>query len=166
MDTPIDKGILRELGGRWGWRYWWPLVIWLLDALSIATFRPEHATEPSAVLLLAPFVAVVLIWVLGARPAIWHGHNKTLVRMWATLASLMVSAGSMAIGTLARVIEAAVVGNDRAYIFITTMGKDVDHSALFGFAEDTYLFYGLPILVVIVLVCWFFVGARAGRGSR
>ena len=153
-----DRGIVGELGGKAGWRFWWPLVLWLIDALTVATFRPGAATEPSAVLLIASFVAVVLIWALGARPAIVHGHNVMLVRMRATIASLAVSAGSMAIGAVARVIEATVVGNENARIFITTEGKDVDHTALIGFGEDTYLYYGLPILVVIILICWFVVG--------
>lgn len=154
----MDRGILRELGGPGGWRFWWPLLIWLLDALTVATFRPGATTEPSAVLLVASFVAVVLIWALGARPAILHGHNKMLVRMRAAVASLAVSAGSIAVGAVARVLEASIRGNDNASIFITTFGKSVDHTAFYGFAESTYLFFGLPILVILILVCWYFVG--------
>lgn len=153
-----DKGILHELGGRWGWRYWWPLVFWLVDALSVATVRSDATTEPSGVLLITSYIAVVLIWVLGARPAIWHGHNRRLVRMWATVASLAVSVGAMAVGAVARVAEATMVGNENARIFITTDFKEVDHTVWFGFAEHTYLYYGLPILVVLILVCWFLVG--------
>lgn len=153
-----DRGIVRELGGAAGWRFWWPLALWLLDALTVATFRPDATTEPSAVLLITSLVAVVLIWAIGARKAILHGHNMMLVRMRAAVASLVVSAGSMIIGAAARVIEATVVGNANARIFITTEGKDVDHTALFGFGEQTYLYYGLPILVIIILICWFLVG--------
>lgn len=149
-----EMRIIRELGGRWGWRFWWPLLFWLADALSVATFRPNATTEPSAVLLVTSYIAVVLIWVLGARPAIWHGHNRMLVRMWATVASLAVSVGAMAVGAAARVVEASVVGNENASIFITTDFKETDHTAWFGFGEATYLYYGLPILVVVVLVCW------------
>lgn len=153
-----DRGILRELGGKAGWRFWWPLVFWLLDALTVATFRPDRAGEPSGVLLLTSTIAVLLIWLMGARSAILHGHNRMLVRMRATIASLIVSAGSMAIGAVARVVEAAVVGNENANVFVTSVGKDVDHTILFGFAEHTYLYYGLPILVILVLLCWFLVG--------
>ena len=159
-----DRGILRELGGPAGWRFWWPLVFWLLDALTLFLFRPDTVAEPSGVLLLTSFVAVILIWAIGARNAITHGHNKMLVRMRAAIASLAVSAGAAILTMVARVAEATVVGSESACIFITSDTKETDNTVWMGIAEYSYLYYTLPVLVVVILICWFLVGrGRAGQ---
>lgn len=109
-----DRGILLELSGRGAWRFWWPFVLWGLDALSLVLFRPDVVGEPSGVLFIASFVAVILIWAMGARNAITHGHNKMLVRMTAAVASLAVSAGAAIVTMIARVAEASAVGSKNA----------------------------------------------------
>ena len=159
-----DRGILRYLGG-WGWwRFWWPLAVFGLDALTVATVRQDALlTESAFVVHMASLVAVVPIWVLGARPAIKHGHKKSWVRMWAAIASVAVSVGGVAVGAIARVVEASVVGNSRARIFISDLGE-TNHKALLGSTEMGYLYFGLPLLVTAILVFWFLVGlGRAGK---
>ena len=158
-----DRGILRELGGPAGWRFWWPLVFWLLDALSLLLFRPDTVAEPSGVLLVTSLVAVILIWAMGARKAIQHGHNKMLVRMRAAMASLAVSAGAAILTMVARVAEATIVGSDNARVFITST-TETDNTAWMGIAEYSYLYYALPVLVVMILIAWYLVGL--GRGKR
>ncbi len=151
-------GIVREIGGRLGWRYWWHVAIWVLVALAIATVWPGGYTSTPIPLILGGPVAVILIWAVGARSAIKRGNNKTLVRMVATVVSFLVSAGSIALGAVARVLEATIRGNENARIFITGDGKGQDHTQFIGLNESLYLDFGLPLLAVIVLVCWFVVG--------
>ncbi len=156
-----DRGILRELGGAGGWRFWWPFVIWGLDALTLFLFRPEVAGEPSGVLLVTSLIAVILIWAMGARKAIRHGHNKMLVRMRAAVASLAVSAGAAIVTMVARVVEATAVGADNARVFITS--EEEDPTIWLGAAEYSYLYYVLPVLVVIILIAWYLVGLGRAR---
>lgn len=153
-----DTGIVRELGGSWGWRFWWPLALWALVAASIATFWPDGYTTAPVPLILGGPIAVILIWAMGARSAIRHGHNRNLVRMIATVASVLVSAGSIAVGAVARVAEASIRGNDNARVFITSFGKGEDHTQFLGGNELLYIDFGLPLLAVIVVLCWFLVG--------
>lgn len=157
-----DNGILRELGGPGGWRFWWPLVFWLVDALTLFLFRPDTVGEPSGVLLVTSLIAVILIWAMGARKAIQHGHNKMLVRMRAAMASLAVSAGAAILTMVARVSEAAVVGSENARIFITSSTEDP--TKWMGVAEYSYLYYTLPVLVIMILIAWYLVGL--GRAQR
>ncbi len=153
-----DRGMLRELGGRAGWRFWWPLVLWGLDALTLFFFRPNTVGEPPSVLLVSSLVAVVLIWAMGARKAIQHGHNKMLVRMRAAMASLAVSAGAAIVTMVARVVEAAVAGADNARVFITSPIAEEDPTVWLGAAEYGYLYTTLPVLVVLILIAWYLVG--------
>ena len=159
-----DRGIMRELGGRGWWRFWWPLVLWLLDALTLILFRPDTIGEPPSVLLLASLVAVVLIWAMGARKAIQHGHNTMLVRMRAAMASLAVSAGAAVLTMIARVVEATAVGSDNARVFITSPITEEDPSVWLGTAEYAYLYTTLPVLVVLILIAWYLVGL--GRAKQ
>lgn len=158
--TPVGsgRGIIRELGGRGGWRLWWPVALWMLIAASISTVWPQGYTAAPIPLLLGGPAAVILIWVMGARRAIQRGHDMNLVRMAAAAASVLVSAGSIVVGAVARIIEAAVRGNDNARIFITTFGKDTDHMQFVGVNETLYVDFALPLTAVVVLVCWFLVG--------
>ncbi|RMB62249.1 hypothetical protein [Tessaracoccus antarcticus] len=160
-----DRGIIRELGGKWAWRFWWPLGLWALSAASIATFRPGASTEAPIPLLLGGLITAVLIWVMGAGSAIKHGHNRTLVRMIATVTTVVVSGVGIAVGAVARVLEATIVGNDNARIFITGSGKGEDHTQFIGLTENLYLDHGVQILAVIAVICWFLVG-RAGVGGK
>ncbi len=153
-----DSGILRELGGPGGWRFWWPIAAWLLDALTLIAFRPDTVGEPSGVLLVTSLIAVVLIWAIGARNAIQHGHNKMLVRMRAAIASLAVSAGAAILTMVARVAEATLVGSENARVFITSPLDEEDASIWLGAAEYSYLYYTLPVLVIVILVAWSLVG--------
>ncbi|MGO1385706.1 MAG: hypothetical protein ACTHWA_01110 [Arachnia sp.] len=164
LDQP-DRGILHELGGRAGWRFWWPLVFWGVDALTLFLFRPDTIGEPPSVLLLTSLIAVVLIWAMGARGAIRNGHNKMLVRMHATLASLIISAGAAILTMVARVVEATVVGADQARVFITSPLDEEDPTIWLGTAEYSYLFYTLPVLVVLILIAWYLVGVGRARNQ-
>ncbi len=153
-----DRGILRELGGPGGWRFWWPLVFWLLDALTLILFRPDAVGEPPSILLLTSLVAVILIWAVGARKAIQRGHNRMLVRMRAAMASLAVSAGAAILTMIARVVEATVVGSENERVFITSPIEEEDPTVWLGAAEYGYLFTTLPVLVVMILIAWYLVG--------
>lgn len=164
LDQP-DRGILRELGGPGYWRFWWPLVFWLLDALTLLLFRPDTVGEPPSVLLLTSLIAVALIWILGARKAILHGHNKMLVRMQTAMASLGVSAGAAILTMIARVVEANVVGSENARIFITSPVAEEDPSIWFSTAEYAYLYTTLPVLVVLILIAWYVVGRGQARNQ-
>lgn len=162
LDQP-DHGILFELCGVGAWRFLWPLVLWGLDALSLVLLRPDVVGEPSGVLFIASFVAVILIWAIGARKAIRHGHNKMLVRMVAAVSSLGVSAGAAVVTMVARVAEVSAVGPEKARIFLTLGNDEEDPSLWIGQAEQAYVYYALPALVVLILVCWYLVGLGRAR---
>lgn len=158
--APRIPAILAALGGRFGWRFWWPLAVWLLDALTIVTFRGDRATEPAGALWIASMAAVGVLWFWGARFAVSLGHPRRTVHLVTAVASVVLCLGTQAIAALARIAEVAVVGNGNARIFVVTLYKDGDQSQFFGFGEMIYLLYGFPLVGVIILVaCW-----ALGRG--
>jgi len=80
------------------------------------------------------------------------------------MASLAVSAGAAILTMIARVVEASVVGSENARVFITSPIEEQDPTVWLGTAEYAYLFYTLPILVVLILIAWYLVGL--GRAER
>ena len=42
--------VLSAMGGRFAWRYWWPVIPWLADIAMVATLRGENDHEPAGVL--------------------------------------------------------------------------------------------------------------------
>ena len=34
--------VLSAMGGRFAWRYWWPVIPWLADIAMVATFRRDN----------------------------------------------------------------------------------------------------------------------------
>lgn len=147
--------ILAALGGRFGWRFWWPLAVWLLDALTIVTFRGDRATEPAGALWIASMAAVGILWFWGARFAVALGHSRRTVHTVTAVTSVLLCLAYQTIAALARLAEVAVVGNGNAWVFVATTSMEVDQSRFFGFAESLYLLYGLPLVgLVILVVCW------------
>ena len=59
--------VLSAIGGRFAWRYWWPVIPWLADIAMVATFRRENVQEPAGVLFLVCLATVPLLWRVGAR---------------------------------------------------------------------------------------------------
>lgn len=148
-----ESALFPTLVGRGGWALWWPLVPWLVDALTVGAFRPDAVTEPALVLGVASVTGFAVLWFWRATRAIRLGHPLRPVVLFTLVASFGAYVVQHVAGAAARVVEASVVGNDAARVFITTFGKDIDHTRWFGAAEGVATF-GLLVLLVLTVAGW------------
>ncbi|GEM_PF-528255 len=129
--------VLSAIGGRFAWRYWWPVVPWLADVAMVATFRQENIQEPAGVLFLVCLATVPLLWLWGARFAVALGHARR--RVFPILIALSVGLPMLwqIIGSIAR--------------FAVGQGDG-------GHSEGLFLLYGLPIVALLMLGCALWLG--------
>ena len=129
--------VLSAIGGRFAWRYWWPAIPWLADAAMVATFRRENVHEPAGVLFLVCLATVPLLWLWGARFAVALGHARR--RVFPIIVALSIGLPMLwqIIGSIARL----VVGQGDS-----------------GHSEGLFLFYGLPIVAMLMLGCSLWLG--------
>lgn len=149
----VEQGARRAVLGKWAWTLWWPLAPWLFDVATVATFRPTAVTEPTMVLGLSAIGAFALLWFWRAPRAIRKGHPRKQVLAITFVASFGVYIGMHLVQMSARILEATIVGNDQAWLFITTWGKPVDHTNPIGTAEYVGLF-GFLLLFILMLPAW------------
>ena len=135
--------VLSAIGGRFAWRYWWPVIPWLADIAMVATFRRENVQEPAGVLFLVCLATVPLLWLWGARFAVALGHARR--RVFPMLIALSVGLPMLwqVVGSISRLIVGLGDG---------------------GHSEGLFLFYGLPIVALLMLGCalWLGYGWRGG----
>ena len=129
--------VLSAIGGRFAWRYWWPVIPWLADIAMVATFRRENVQEPAGVLFLVCLATVPLLWLWGARFAVALGHARR--RVFPMLIALSVGLPMLwqVVGSISR---------------LTVGLGDGGHS------EGLFLFYGLPIVALLMLGCALWLG--------
>lgn len=129
--------VLSAMGGRFAWRYWWPVVPWLADIVMVATFRRENVQEPAGVLFLVCLATVPLLWLWGARFAVALGHARR--RVFPMLVALSVGLPMLwqVVGSISRLIVGLGDG---------------------GHSEGLFLFYGLPIVALLMLGCALWLG--------
>ena len=129
--------VLSAIGGRFAWRYWWPVIPWLADIAMVATFRRENVQEPAGVLFLVCLATVPLLWLLGARFAVALGHARR--RVFPMLIALSVGLPMLwqVVGSISRLIVGLGDG---------------------GHSEGLFLFYGLPIVALLMLGCALWLG--------
>lgn len=129
--------VLSAIGGRFAWRYWWPVIPWLADIAMVATFRRENVQEPAGVLFLVCLATVPLLWLWGARFAVALGHARR--RVFPMLIALSVGLPMLwqVVGSISRLIVGLGDG---------------------GHSEGLFLFYGLPILALLMLGCALWLG--------
>ena len=122
--------VLSAIGGRFAWRYWWPVIPWLADIAMVATFRRENVQEPAGVLFLVCLATVPLLWLWGARFAVALGHARR--RVFPMLIALSVGLPMLwqVVGSISRLIVGLGDG---------------------GHSEGLFLFYGLPIVALLML---------------
>ena len=96
--------VLSAIGGRFAWRYWWPVIPWLADIAMVATFRRENVQEPAGVLFLVCLATVPLLWLWGARFAVALGHARR--RVFPMLIALSVGLPMLwqVVGSISRLI--------------------------------------------------------------
>ena len=129
--------VLSAIGGRFAWRYWWPVIPWLADIAMVATFRRENVQEPAGVLFLVCLATVPLLWLWGARFAVALGHARR--RVFPMLVALSV--GLPMLWQVVVSISRLIVG----------LGDG-------GHSEGLFLFYGLPIVALLMLGCALWLG--------
>ena len=139
--------VLSAIGGRFAWRYWWPVIPWLADIAMVATFRRENVQEPAGVLFLVCLATVPLLWLWGARFAVALGHARR--RVFPMLIALSVGLPMLwqVVGSISRLIVGLGDG---------------------GHSEGLFLFYGLP-LVALLMLGWAVLlgfGWRGGGGCH
>ena len=129
--------VLSAMGGRFAWRYWWPVIPWLADIAMVATFRRENVQEPAGVLFLVCLATVPLLWLWGARFAVALGHARR--RVFPMLIALSVGLPMLwqVVGSISRLIVGLGDG---------------------GHSEGLFLFYGLPIVALLMLGCALWLG--------
>ena len=129
--------VLSAMGGRFAWRYWWPVIPWLADIAMVATFRRENVQEPAGVLFLVCLATVPLLWLWGARFAVAMGHARR--RVFPMLVALSVGLPMLwqVVGSISRL--AVGLGDG-------------------GHSEGLFLFYGLPIVALLMLGCALWLG--------
>ena len=129
--------VLSAMGGRFAWRYWWPMIPWLADIAMVATFRRENVQEPAGVLFLVCLATVPLLWLWGARFAVALGHARR--RVFPMLVALSVGLPMLwqVVGSISRLIVGLGDG---------------------GHSEGLFLFYGLPIVALLMLGCALWLG--------
>ena len=129
--------VLSAIGGRFAWRYWWPVIPWLADIAMVATFRRENVQEPAGVLFLVCLATVPLLWLWGARFAVALGHPMR--RVFPMLIALSVGLPRLwqVVGSISRLIVGLGDG---------------------GHSEGLFLFYGLPIVALLMLGCALWLG--------
>jgi len=129
--------VLSAIGGRFAWRYWWPVIPWLADIAMVATFRRESVQEPAGVLFLVCLATVPLLWLWGARFAVALGHARR--RVFPMLIALSVGLPMLwqVVGSISRLIVGLGDG---------------------GHSEGLFLFYGLPIVALLMLGCALWLG--------
>ena len=129
--------VLSAIGGRFAWRYWWPVIPWLADVAMVATFRRENVQEPAGVLFLVCLATVPLLWLWGARFAVALGHARR--RVFPMLIALSVGLPMLwqVVGSISRLIVGLGDG---------------------GHSEGLFLFYGLPIVALLMLGCALWLG--------
>ena len=129
--------VLSAIGGRFAWRYWWPVIPWLADIAMVATFRRENVQDPAGVLFLVCLATVPLLWLWGARFAVALGHARR--RVFPMLIALSVGLPMLwqVVGSISRLIVGLGDG---------------------GHSEGLFLFYGLPIVALLMLGCALWLG--------
>ena len=129
--------VLSAIGGRFAWRYWWPVIPWLADIAMVATFRRENVQEPAGVLFLVCLATVPLLWLWGARFAVALGHARR--RVFPMLIALSVGLPMLwqVVGSISRLIVGLGDG---------------------GHSEGLFLLYGLPIVALLMLGCALWLG--------
>ena len=129
--------VLSAMGGRFAWRYWWPVIPWLADIAMVATFRRENVQEPAGVLFLVCLATVPLLWLWGARFAVAMGHARR--RVFPMLVALSVGLPMLwqVVGSISRLVVGLGDG---------------------GHSEGLFLFYGLPIVALLMLGCALWLG--------
>lgn len=129
--------VLSAIGGRFAWRYWCPVIPWLADIAMVATFRRENVQEPAGVLFLVCLATVPLLWLWGARFAVALGHARR--RVFPMLIALSVGLPMLwqVVGSISRLIVGLGDG---------------------GHSEGLFLFYGLPIVALLMLGCALWLG--------
>ncbi len=129
--------VLSAMGGRFAWRYWWPVIPWLADIAMVATFRRENVQEPAGVLFLVCLATVPLLWLWGARFAVALGHARR--RVFPMLVALSVGLPMLwqVVGSISRLVVGLGDG---------------------GHSEGLFLFYGLPIVALLMLGCALWLG--------
>jgi len=129
--------VLSAIGGRFAWRYWWPVIPWLADIAMVATFRRENVQEPAGVLFLVCLATVPLLWLWGARFAVALGHARRRVFPMLVALSVGLSMLWQVVGSISRLIVGLGDG---------------------GHSEGLFLFYGLPIVALLMLGCALWLG--------
>ena len=129
--------VLSAIGGRFAWRYWWPVIPWLADIAMVATFRRENVQEPAGVLFLVCLATVPLLWLWGARFAVALGHARRRVFPMLIALSFVLPMLWQVVGTNSRLIGGLGDG---------------------GQSEGLFLFYGLPIVALLMLGCALWLG--------
>ena len=129
--------VLSAMGGRFAWRYWWPVIPWLADIAMVATFRRDNVQEPAGVLFLVCLASVPLLWLWGARFAVALGHARR--RVFPMLVALSIGLPMLwqVVGSISRLLVGLGDG---------------------GHSEGLFLFYGLPIVALLMLGCALWLG--------
>ncbi|MDO5676255.1 MAG: hypothetical protein Q4G35_01970 [Propionibacteriaceae bacterium] len=116
--------ILAALGGRYQWRWWGAVAVWLLTGLAaipVLMYRGmSYTTFPATVLVLGIALSLFLIWAWGSRFAVSLGHRRGHVFLVTLVASLALPWAAYLLQMTVRRLELLAVGRDGQRAFLTS----------------------------------------------
>ncbi|MDO5736778.1 MAG: hypothetical protein Q4P15_09920 [Propionibacteriaceae bacterium] len=156
-------GILAALGGRWGWRWWFPIAVGLFRAVigritmqtSPDLLRMDQS--PAGWFMLSSLAALLVLWGWGSRFALSLGYRRTEVFVTTAVASVLFLSGAQLLSSVANQVELAIVGpgGTRVFALETGGGKLGTDEGIFYASLIPTQIYLVPFTVGLVLaLCW------------
>lgn len=156
-------GILAALGGRWGWRWWFPIAVWLFSAVIVRIAMPTSPDlprmdqTPAAAFMLSCLAALLVLWGWGSRFALSLGYRRTEVFVTTAAASVLFLSGAQLLSSVINQVELAIVGpgGTRVFALETGGGKLGTDEGVFYAALIPTQIYLVPLAIGLVLaLCW------------
>ncbi len=156
-------GILGALGGRWGWRWWFPIAVWLFSAvigrISMPTSPdlPRMDQVPAAWFMLSSLAALLVLWGWGSRFALSLGYRRTEVFVTTAAASVLFLSGAQLLRSVVNQVELAIVGPGGTRVFALESGGGTlgtDDGVFYAELIPTQI-YLVPLTIGLVMaLCW------------
>lgn len=177
--APITQvpGIVAAVSGPFAWRLWWPVVAyllagslaWISTTLTAVADGGTWVTWPSGIMVIATLIGVGMLWSQGAPFALSLGHHRGVTFVVTLVLGVAQAAVLHLVSLTVNLAEIAVLGQGGIHVFAleTPPGKFGSHDGLLNGTWDLWFWYGLPLLLLMVMVVcaqlrWRLVGLFGG----
>lgn len=154
--------VLSAVGGRYGWRWWLPVAVWISRAIvgritmSLSPVGIRIDDIPAGWFLLSSLVALLVLWGWGSRFALSLGHRRSHVFVTMAVASVLLLAAVQLVSSVANQVEMAVVGPDGPRVLALGVGDKLgtDSGVLYAGLAAAQI-YLMPVAFGLILaLCW------------